>query len=298
MCHARAALSILPSRTGLLIVDPSPDARRAAANLGIPSVGSIEPEDVPDDAALIIAAPTDLHMDLISRFGDKGRSLLTEKPCATTTTRFAELRSIVKKNSDRISVGFWRRYCEPFIGLRNAIAEGRIGNVRAVLCCQWDASPPSLSLSPPESTGGIALDCGVHETDMLNWLGLGQLSIDSSLHPSHPSDRVAAADHDQMLVAGMTATGIPAQIMLSRTCGGVDEVFCKVVGDRGSLELRFDESAALTHFQNDGTILRRTYPETTFDEALRRQLVASVRRDPAAAHIEDAFLAADPWLKM
>lgn len=296
--HARAALSILSDKRDLLVVDPSRDSRRAASMQEISSVSSIEPEDIPPDAALIIAAPTNAHIPLIARFGHAGRSILVEKPCALTIDQFRELRGFSHELSNRVSVGFWRRYCDPFIALKDHIIRGDIGPVRALLSCQWDASPPSLSLAPPNSTGGIALDCGVHETDMLNWLGLGPMRISSILHPSQQSERVAVDDHDQLLVAGLTALEIPAQIILSRTCGGVDEIFWKVIGNKGSLELRVGDSATLTHLRSDGTIVTTSYPDSTFEEALRRQLLASVSRDPDAAGIEDAISAATPWLRI
>ena len=75
--------------------------------------------------------------------------------------------------SDRLGlglhVGFWRRHAWPYREARRLLAEGVIGEPRLLRLAQWDAEPPPAGYDPAVS-GGIEVDCGVHECDLAAWL--------------------------------------------------------------------------------------------------------------------------------
>ena len=52
--------------------------------------------------------------------------------------------------------------------LRERVVSGSVGAIYQLSCMQWDAEPPTAEFSA--SSGGIAIDMGVHELDQLRKL--------------------------------------------------------------------------------------------------------------------------------
>src|SRR5205823_6792482 len=69
-----------------------------------------------------------------------------------------------------LCVAYWRRFVPELQALRERVAGGELGTISHVLCSQWDERPPPASFRDPASSGGIVVDMGVHEFDLLRWL--------------------------------------------------------------------------------------------------------------------------------
>jgi myo-inositol 2-dehydrogenase/D-chiro-inositol 1-dehydrogenase len=69
----------------------------------------------------------------------------------------------------RLQVGYWRRFVPELRELRERIA-GSPSEISMLMAVQWDGEPPSAEFRDPRSSGGILVDMGVHEFDMLRWL--------------------------------------------------------------------------------------------------------------------------------
>ena len=116
----------------------------------------------------VIAAPTDLHLELVTRVAAAGLPILCEKPCGM---RPEETREAVRVATDAgvvLQVGYWRRFVPALTALRERLASGELGVPLLVSCWQWDAEPPPPAFR--ERSGGILLDMGVHELDQIRWL--------------------------------------------------------------------------------------------------------------------------------
>jgi len=53
---------------------------------------------------------------------------------------------------------------------RREIVKGSIGEPIAVRSHQWDANLASLGFANPAVRGGLLIDFGVHDYDVLEWL--------------------------------------------------------------------------------------------------------------------------------
>jgi myo-inositol 2-dehydrogenase / D-chiro-inositol 1-dehydrogenase len=165
------ALRDEPSVRVRAIVDPS-EAARARALRAAPGAAAFA--DL-DDAlagggvdAVLIAAPSPLHLPLVEACAARGLPILCEKPCGTTAGEARSAAAAADAAGCVLQVGYWRRFAPGLRALRGRIRAGALGDLTLVSCYQWDAGPPTPGFRA--SSGGVAVDMGVHELDQLRWL--------------------------------------------------------------------------------------------------------------------------------
>ena len=151
------------------VVDPVAGVRAELARAGLAVHGTVEELLAAGgfDAALV-AAPSDLHLALVSQLADAGLAILCEKPIGVRADDAREAAAQVGRAGVVLQVGYWRRFVPALVELRRRILAGELGPVSLVSCYQWDERPPSGDFEA--RSGGIAIDMGVHEFDQLRWL--------------------------------------------------------------------------------------------------------------------------------
>jgi myo-inositol 2-dehydrogenase/D-chiro-inositol 1-dehydrogenase len=198
----RTHLDALASSHGaaaVAVVDVDAGAR---ARTGLPGFGDVDALLAAGgfDAALI-AAPTDLHLELVRRFAAAGVPVLCEKPCGLTAEEAAQAAAAADAAGVVLQVGYWRRFVPALEDLRERLARGALGEPSLVICHQWDEDPPPAGFR--QRSGGIAIDMAVHEIDQVRWL-LGQ-----------------EFDHVQAAGAGAAADDDPdTAVAVARLSGG------------------------------------------------------------------------------
>jgi len=80
-------------------------------------------------AAVIVANPTALHLDIAIPAAEAGCSILLEKPVSHSLDRLDSLQSIVARTHARVLVGFQLRFHPCLERARQLITEGRLGRV-------------------------------------------------------------------------------------------------------------------------------------------------------------------------
>jgi myo-inositol 2-dehydrogenase/D-chiro-inositol 1-dehydrogenase len=168
--HLRA-LAGEPSVRVTAIVDPSDEARGRAAQAA-PGAAAFADLSTAVKAgsvdAVLIAAPSRLHLGLVRAAVGHGLPVLCEKPCGTTSADVRAAAAAAAAAGCVLQVGYWRRFVPELRNLHHRIASGRLGELTLVSCYQWDAEPPTPAFR--ETSGGVAVDMGVHELDQLRWL--------------------------------------------------------------------------------------------------------------------------------
>lgn len=121
-----------------------------------------------DIDAVIIATPTDTHVDYIVRCAEAGKAVLCEKPLAADTTSAQRCIDRVGGLSSVIQIGFNRRYDPSHHALQRALAAGEIGELEQLIIISRDPAPPSLDYLA--RSGGLFKDMTIHDFDMARWL--------------------------------------------------------------------------------------------------------------------------------
>jgi myo-inositol 2-dehydrogenase/D-chiro-inositol 1-dehydrogenase len=220
-----AALARSHRAVAAAVVDPD-EAARARAR--VPTFATVDDLLAAGgfDAALI-AAPTDLHLELIRRLAAAGVPILCEKPCGLTP----EDAGAAAAAGVLLQVGYWRRFVPELIALRERIRSGALGTPSLLICHQWDELPP-----PPgfrARSGGIAVDMAVHEIDQARWL-LGQEFGEVWAVGGAPGD-----DPDTAVAGGRLSGGAVATLTLGRRFPPDDSCWCELFASGGYARVEF-----------------------------------------------------------
>jgi myo-inositol 2-dehydrogenase/D-chiro-inositol 1-dehydrogenase len=185
---------------------------------------------------VLIAAPTDRHLELVQQVVAAGLPVLCEKPCGLTVEQTRACAGAAAEAGQFLQVAYWRRYVPELQQLRSDIAAGALGELLAVHCSQWDQSPPPASFR--DSSGGIFVDMGVHEFDQLRWLTGQEVSAIQSV-TSRLAPAGDPADPDCGQAIGALAGGATAMVTVGRWHPAGDTCRVEVYGTAGTRQCTF-----------------------------------------------------------
>jgi myo-inositol 2-dehydrogenase/D-chiro-inositol 1-dehydrogenase len=280
-----------------VICDPSPAAAELGEQAGVPVEGDLEQTLRRDDVhCVLIAAPTPLHEELVTAALAAGKHVLCEKPLTLDPDADARLGAESDRRNLGLHVGFWRRHAWPYREARRLLAEGAIGEPRLLRLAQWDAEPPPAAFCDPAVSGGIEIDCGVHECDLAAWLCDSPV-VEAFARGAPTRPEIGAVDDVESLVGLLVlAAGQPVSLDLARTAAYSDVVRSEIVGERGALICEAYGTGALLVRQEDGMREVLSPTDDVLLDALARQidaLAAAVAGGPVpdAARPSDAAAA-------
>ena len=162
-----------------------------------------------------------------------GLDVLSEKPVGFDPGAIERLGERAAAAGRVLAVGFWRRTAWPYVEARRLVAEGAIGTPTFLRSSQWDADLPPLAFADPDVSGGVEVDCGVHEADLARWfLGceIAQVSATGT-----PGALAEVGDAETVAALAVTTAGQAVAIDLGRTCGYDDDVRTEILGPGGAL---------------------------------------------------------------
>ena len=140
-------------------------ARKAADELGIETAYGSYQEilDDPDIEAVYIPLPNHLHVPWSSRAAEAGKHVLCEKPLAMNAAEAETLIAVQERTGMLIQEALMVLTHPQFLRARALVAEGRIGELRAVhVFLTWTIPNPTDIRMYPEFGGGILYDGGCY----------------------------------------------------------------------------------------------------------------------------------------
>lgn len=238
--HARVAASRVPSLRLVALADPLPGhAAETVRRLGIEAAAYDEPLVAlshPGLEACVLVTPTATHHGLVRHALDLGLHVFCEKPLGLDPDEDERLGIQAASAGLILQVGFWRRFSPPWVAARTAVRDGAIGRPLFLRLSQWDASLPPPSFHDLAVSGGIIVDCGVHEFDLLEWL-TGERTVRVQGHPlplAH-SELEGSGDLDTAVVVAHLSGGEVAVVDLSRNAGYADDIRSEILGSKGAV---------------------------------------------------------------
>ncbi|HET7477068.1 MAG TPA: Gfo/Idh/MocA family oxidoreductase [Dermatophilaceae bacterium] len=162
-------LSKLPAVDSLVVTDAVPAVTRTVAA----RVGA-DPADSPESLigggvdAIVIAAATPAHAELIKAGVDAGIPVFCEKPLSGDLHEAAAIARYVSDSGIPVQVGYPRRFDPAFTAARAALEAGELGWVHTVRSTTLDPAPAPREYI--ETSGGIFRDCSVHDFDIVRWV--------------------------------------------------------------------------------------------------------------------------------
>ncbi len=235
--HAR---TIAPSPLIDVVAIADTDTAAAAAVAGEVGASPLSTTDHLRDQsgidAWLIATPTATHPGLVREALASGLHVLCEKPLSLDIEDSRSLGAEAAETGKVLQVGFWRRFSPPWATAKRLLDSGAIGRPLMVRLSQWDANPPPASFCDPAKSGGLAIDCGVHEFDLAEWFtGRTVEKVTSFELPLVDQSLAEVGDVDNLVAVLEMGDGVVATVDLSRNCRYDDDVRTEILGELGAI---------------------------------------------------------------
>jgi len=167
--HAEHIKYHLPQFQLLAIADPFLD-KVWAEKLAIPQLAQNAETIIanPDLDAVIIASPSELHLEQLTSASEAGKAIFCEKPIGFDEETIQLALKSIKKNNTLLQLGFNRRYDPSFAHLQKRVAAGEIGSPHIVKITSRDPACPTKEYCA--TSGGMFMDMTIHDFDMARFL--------------------------------------------------------------------------------------------------------------------------------
>lgn len=238
--HARVIASGVPDLRVAALADLLPGRpAEVGRETGLDAARYLDPEAAlahPGLEACVVAAPTGQHQYIVRGVLQRGLHVFCEKPLGLDADEDERLGAKADTAGLTLQVGFWRRYSPPWVVARRVLRDGVIGRPLFLRMSQWDASLPPPAFHDLRVSGGIIVDCGIHEFDLVEWL-TGQRIVRVEGYPLplvHP-ELAETGDLDNTFVVAHLAGGQVAAIDLSRNAGYADDIRSEILGSAGAV---------------------------------------------------------------
>lgn len=221
------------------VADPSPNALNFAKTLfsGAALFDNYKQALLHDQVqACVIASPTPMHAEMVRDALEHGLHVLCEKPLALDTKVAKELATLATTANLVLQIGHWRRFSPPWATAKKLLDTGSIGAPIMIRLSQWDANSPPASFCDVSVSGGLAIDCGVHEYDLAEWFFGSPVRAVRAWNLTLVEKSLAAVgDVDNLCAILEFDDSKTAFVDLSRNCRYGDDVRTEILGSDGAI---------------------------------------------------------------
>ncbi len=230
-------------------------AEAVAAKLNVRATQSVkELIESSETDAILIAAPTFLHVDLIEQDVAAGKAVLCEKPIDLDLARVDACARKISGSNGLIQLGFNRRFDPGHRAAREAAATGEIGDLHQVIISSRDLGlPPEAYL---ENSGGMFKDMTIHDFDiaryMLNGDEIATIYATGSAKVD-PEMMSRVKDIDTSMIIMTTKAGRQVHIHNSRSAAYGYDQRIELFGSKGMLISGNHKKHAMTRYSGMAT---------------------------------------------
>lgn len=275
-------------------------AQSTAAEVGAIAVSNTdEIFNDPDIDAVLIATPTDTHVEFIKKCVAYSKAVLCEKPIDLNCDRVKQCWHEIKDVGVPVQIGFNRRFDPTHSALKAAVEQGKIGDLEQLHITSRDPD-----IAPAEylaHSGGIFRDMVIHDFDMARFLvddepteiyATGSRLISPELEKYN--------DVDSAIIAIKFASGKLCQISVSRRCVYGYDQRIEAFGSEGMLQSDNPTLNQLKFYDNQNTkqsaVLNEFFIER-YGKAYENQIDSFIENvangTPVSPSFEDGMKAQD-----
>ncbi len=271
-----------------------PAARNAAEGAGArlaPDIATVLNDTAVD--AVLIASPTNTHVDLIAQAAKAGKAVLCEKPIALDIDRVNQCRDRIADCQEPIQIGFNRRFDPSHGALREAVQAGEIGRIEKLIITSRDPAPPPADYV--KVSGGLFRDMMIHDFDLARFIMAAEAVDVSAMGSALVDPDIAAAGHiDTAMVVMKMASGALCHINCSRRAVYGYDQRIEAFGPGGMLLSNNRTGTTVERYGKQATAAREPllnffierYAEAYFNQ-VNAFVDAVEQRRPAAPSFED-----------
>lgn len=250
-------------------------AAALAGELGITKTYGRYQELIADDEvdAIVIVSPTSTHKEIVFEAAKRGLPIFCEKPLSISLEEAREMLAVVEQTGVFFQMGFMRRFDKGYVAAKRKIEAGEIGTPVVFKSSSRDPYRPSLEYLDPKHSGGLFIDCGIHDLDLARWY-MGDIasvySIGGTL--AYPEMK-EIGDIDNAIASLYFRSGALGTIDLSRNGVYGYDIRTEILGTEGTLKIGYLRETPVLVMTKDG-ITHDTVPYFTerFEQAYITQL--------------------------
>ncbi len=226
-----------------------------------------------DVEGVVIVSPTSTHREIVLEAAKQGKAIFCEKPLSISLEEAREMLRVVEQNGVFFQMGFMRRFDRGYVAAKRKIEEGVIGTPVVFKSSSRDPYRPSLEYLDPAHSGGLFIDCGIHDLDLARWY-MGEIasvySIGGTL--AYPEMK-EIGDIDNAITSLYFTSGALGAIDLSRNGVYGYDIRTEILGTEGTLKIGYLRETPILVMTKDG-ITHDTVPYFTerFEQAYITQL--------------------------
>jgi len=246
-----------------------------AAELGVSKRYSRYQDLIADEEVdgVVIVSPTSTHKEVVLEAAKRGLPIFCEKPLSISLAEADAMLRTVEQTGVFFQMGFMRRFDKGYVGAKRKIEEGVIGTPVVFKSSSRDPFRPSLEYLDPAHSGGLFIDCGIHDLDLARWY-MGEIasvySIGGTL--AYPEMKTIG-DIDNAITSLYFTSGALGTIDLSRNGVYGYDIRTEILGTEGTLKIGYLRETPILVMTKEG-ITHDTVPYFTerFEQAYIKQL--------------------------
>lgn len=223
--------------------------------------------------AVVIVSPTSTHQEIVVAAANRGLPIFCEKPLSISLPAARAMQQTVEKTGVYFQMGFMRRFDKGYLAAKQKIEAGAIGTPVVFKSSSRDPYRPSLEYLDPAHSGGLFVDCGIHDLDLGRWY-MGEIaslySIGGTL--AYPEMK-AIGDIDNAITSVYFSSGALGTIDLSRNGVYGYDIRTEILGTEGTLKIGYLRETPIMVMTKEG-ITHDVVPYFTerFEQAYLTQL--------------------------
>ncbi len=205
----------------------------------------------PEIDAVLICSSTNTHAPISLEAIAAGKHVFCEKPIDHDLTKIKQVVEALKGSSVKYQVGFNRRHDHNFAAVKQAILDGKVGNVHIIKITSRDPEPPSAEYAAV--SGGMFLDMTIHDFDMARYLAgcdAEEIYVQSAVLVDPAIGE--AGDVDTAVITMKMANGAIAAIDNSRRAAYGYDQRAEVFGSKGMAATTNDTASSMVLSNADG----------------------------------------------
>ncbi|PNS21172.1 hypothetical protein CAC42_3510 [Sphaceloma murrayae] len=216
--------------------------------------------------AVVVSTVTTAHAEQTVKAIDAGLHVLCEKPLSTSVELSQSIATASRRRpAQKVLCGFSRRFDASYRDAFTRVSNGDIGRatvLRSQTCDRLD--PSGFFVAYAASSGGIFVDCAIHDIDLALWF-FGPDSRVKSVSAAgvtavHGGLR-AHADVDNAVGVVEFWEGRIAYFYVSRIMAAGQHDMTEIVGTRGKIAVNANPMANLVEMSEAGGIRREIPPD-------------------------------------
>lgn len=245
-----------------------------------------------------LVTPTSIHVEQIEQSLLSGKHVFCEKPVSLTVSECDRVVELARQRpAQKVMIGFTRRFDAAYMALKRSIDSGALGSTYRVHFESHDPIDPSgffVKFAP--TSGGLFLDCGIHDVDLARWFANGSRAVRVSASGSNRQypGLAECGDIDTGVGTIEFENGLVATMFISRTSHRGYESTIWANGTKSGLRAGFGIQQPAVMTERDNALHTAGLPDffSRFEEAFLTEactFVDAIRQgQPSPLTLEDA----------